>query len=57
MEKLIKLLFPKTYEVIYNKGYSDAYNYLFPEDDYEYPEDYWYEVEPEDYWIDEELEE
>lgn len=61
MKKLIKLLFPKTYDSIYREGFSLCYEiYVTPEDNEEYygeyyedelddPEEY-YEHYPEEYW-------
>lgn len=58
MKKLIKLLFPKTYDSIYREGFSRCYEiYVTSEDDEEYyagdeldePTEY-YDDYPEDYW-------
>ena len=61
MKKLIKLLFPKTYDSIYREGFSLCYEiYVTPEDNEEYygeynedeldyPADY-YDDYPAEYW-------
>lgn len=53
MKKLIKLLFPKTYQAIYDEGYNQCWgdythNYNHPEYD-DYPEDDYYDAYHPDY--------
>jgi hypothetical protein len=45
MKKLIKLLFPKTYQAIYDEGYNQCWGYCNPDSDYDQYDDY-----PEDYY-------
>lgn len=48
MKKLIKLLFPKTYQAIYSEGYNACYCELYGSHEHDYHDDY-YENYDDDY--------